>query len=66
MNLLIKCPNCCRNFSADAAAADKRIKCPLCGKLFKVPDTNEYKNAVKIITSSQTSLYVDQKGKTYG
>lgn len=66
MVFLIKCPNCCRNITSDASAADRRLKCPLCGKLFKVPDTNEYRNASKIITSSKTSLYVDQQGKTFG
>jgi ribosomal protein S27E len=66
MDFLIKCPNCCRNLSADASATDRRIKCPICGKLFKVPDTNEYRKAAKIIKSSQTSLYVDQKGKIFG
>jgi DNA-directed RNA polymerase subunit M/transcription elongation factor TFIIS len=66
MDFLIKCPNCCRNLSADATAADRRFKCPLCGKLFKVPNKNEYRKASKIIKSSQTSLYVDQQGKIFG
>ncbi|MDD5133937.1 MAG: hypothetical protein PHP01_00820 [Phycisphaerae bacterium] len=66
MNLLIKCPSCCRNFAADGTVADKRVKCTLCGRLFKVPNTNEYGKAEKIINSSKTTLYVDQKGQIFG
>jgi DNA-directed RNA polymerase subunit RPC12/RpoP len=47
-------------------AADRRVKCPNCNRLFKVPTLDEVPKAVKIIKHAKGTIYVDQNGKTYG
>jgi hypothetical protein len=47
-------------------AADRRITCPECGVIFKVPKLEEVPRAARIIKQANSSLYVDEDGKTYG
>lgn len=66
MKLLAKCPKCTHNLNLDADMADKRIRCPRCNSLFKVPDMENLNKAIKIIQTARTQVYVDQDGKIYG
>lgn len=47
-------------------AADRRITCPECGIIFKVPKLDEVPKAARIIKQANSSLYVDEDGKIYG
>jgi len=50
----------------DSSAADRRIKCKKCHRLFKVPKLDDVPKAVKVIRQAKETIYVDQNGKTYG
>jgi DNA-directed RNA polymerase subunit RPC12/RpoP len=66
MQIIAKCPRCGSPWVFDSIAADRRIKCRKCGKLFKVPKLDEMPKATKIIRAAKGAIYVDQSGKTYG
>lgn len=66
MRIIARCPDCSNNWLMDAAAADKRIRCRACGRLFKVPKLEEVPKAVKIIKQAKGTIYVDEAGRTYG
>ncbi len=66
MKIIAQCPNCGRAWLLDESSADRRIRCRLCRRLFKVPKLNEVPRAVKIIKQAAGTIYVDQDGKTYG
>lgn len=66
MQIIAQCPTCGNSWLLDAAAADRRIKCRRCRKLFKVPNLDEVPKAVKVIRQAKGTIYVDQNGKTYG
>ena len=66
MQIIAQCPKCGNRWLLDAAAADRRIRCPKCRRLFKIPKLDEVPKAVKVIKQAKGSIYVDQTGKTYG
>jgi len=66
MQIIAKCPSCSNNWLLDSSAADRRIRCRKCGKLFKVPELAKLPKAVKVIRQAKGTIYVDQAGKTYG
>ncbi|PKL49398.1 MAG: hypothetical protein CVV39_03055 [Planctomycetes bacterium HGW-Planctomycetes-1] len=66
MRIIAKCPNCGNSQMLDTGAADRRITCQMCKRLFKVPKMDEVSKAVQIIEQAKGTIYVDQKGKTYG
>ncbi|MHC4640045.1 MAG: hypothetical protein ACYS32_00270 [Planctomycetota bacterium] len=66
MQIIAKCPGCSSTWPLDSSAADRRIRCPKCGLLFKVPKLNELPKAMKVIKQAKRTLYVDEDGKSYG
>ncbi|RKY24913.1 MAG: hypothetical protein DRP62_02640 [Planctomycetota bacterium] len=66
MQIIAKCPGCGNRWLLDAWAADRRIKCPKCHRLFKIPKLDEVPKATKVIRQAKGPVYVDQTGKTYG
>ena len=66
MQIIAQCPRCGNNWLLDASAADRRIRCPSCRKLFKIPKLDEVPKAVEIIKNAKGTIYVDETGKTYG
>ena len=66
MQIIAQCPGCSGAWLLDSSAADRRIRCPKCGKLFKVPRLEEVSKAVKVIKRAKGAIYVDQDGRTYG
>lgn len=66
MQIIAQCPNCGNGWLLDADAADRRIRCQQCSRLFKVPKLEEVSKAVKVIKQSKGTIYVDKNGKTYG
>jgi predicted Zn finger-like uncharacterized protein len=66
MQIIAQCPNCSNSWILDASAADKRVRCRVCGRLFKVPNLKEVPKAVKIIKGAKGTIYVDEAGRTYG
>ena len=66
MQIIAECPGCKQPCRLVANAADRRTRCPKCGRMFKVPHLNELSKAVKIIKDAEGTIYVDQEGKTYG
>ncbi|HBG26575.1 MAG: hypothetical protein A2Y10_16255 [Planctomycetes bacterium GWF2_41_51] len=65
MQIIAKCPDCSNTWLLDASAADRRITCQTCGRLFKVPKLDEIQKAVKLIKKSKGMIYVDENGQTY-
>ena len=66
MQIIAQCPRCGTAWLLDSSAADRRIRCPKCGRLFKVPKLDEVPKAVKVIKQARGTIYVDEAGKTYG
>jgi uncharacterized C2H2 Zn-finger protein len=66
MQILAKCPRCGQVLQLSLAAADRRIRCPRCYGLFKVPGPAHLQKAVKVIKNARGRLFVDQNGNTYG
>lgn len=66
MQIIARCPKCGNNWILDRSAADKRIRCRACGRLFKVPHLAEVPKAVKVIRRAKGTIYVDEAGRTYG
>jgi uncharacterized Zn finger protein len=66
MQIIAKCPKCGSTRLLDSEAADRRIRCRKCGRLFKVPSSDEMPRATKVIKQAKGTIYVDEAGKTYG
>ncbi len=66
MQIIAQCPACGSTWMLDSSAADRRINCRKCGKLFKVPKLDEVPKATKVIKQAKGTIYVDETGKTYG
>jgi predicted Zn finger-like uncharacterized protein len=66
MQIIAQCPACGSTWQLENSAADRRIKCPKCGKLFKVPKLEELPKAAQMIKQAKGTIYVDENGKTYG
>lgn len=66
MQIIAQCPRCGTAWLLDSSAADRRIRCPKCGRLFKVPKLDEVPKAAKVIKQAKGTIYVDEAGKTYG
>ncbi len=66
MQIIARCPKCGSAWGLDAAAADRRIRCPRCDRLFKVPALSDVPKAAKVIDQAGGPLFVDEDGKTYG
>ena len=66
MQIIAQCPRCGHNWLLDSSAADRRIRCQRCRRLFKVPKLEDVPKAVKVIKQAKGTIYVDQNGKTYG
>jgi len=66
MQIIAQCPKCNNNWRLDAGAADRRVRCPKCRKLFKIPKLEDVPKATEVIRQVKGSVYVDESGKTYG
>ena len=66
MEIIVKCPECCKTWRLDGSVADRRIRCKHCGSLFKVPKPDEVPKAAEVIKQARGTIYVDEEGKTYG
>jgi uncharacterized protein (DUF983 family) len=66
MQIIAKCPKCGTGWLLDSNAADRRIKCCKCRKLFKVPRLEDLPKATRVIKRAKGTIYVDEEGKTYG
>ncbi len=66
MQIIAQCLGCGRTQLLDGTAADRRIRCRKCGRLFKVPKLNELPKAINVIKRAKCTLYVDEDGKSYG
>ncbi|KPK43255.1 MAG: hypothetical protein AMJ65_06360 [Phycisphaerae bacterium SG8_4] len=66
MQIIARCPQCCNVWTLDSSAADRRIRCRRCGRLFKVPKPDEMPKAAEVIEQAKGAIYVDEAGKTYG
>jgi hypothetical protein len=66
MQIISQCPFCGYSWKLDDSAADKRIRCKNCNRLFKVPKLEDIPKAAKVIKDSKGTVYVDESGKTFG
>ena len=66
MQIIARCPKCGSTWALDGAAADRRIRCPRCHKLFKIPALKDVPKATQVIHEAKGPLFVDEDGKTYG
>jgi len=66
MQIIAQCPKCDSVWLLDSSAADRRISCRKCGRLFKVPKLDEVPKAAKVIKQAKGTIYVDEAGQIYG
>jgi len=66
MQIIAQCPSCGSAWLLDSSAADRRVNCRKCDKLFKVPKLEDVPKATKVIKQAKGTIYVDETGKTYG
>jgi predicted nucleic acid-binding Zn ribbon protein len=66
VQIIAQCPECGNNWLLDDGAADKRIRCRRCRRLFKIPKLDDVPKAIKVIRHAKGTIYVDEAGKTYG
>ena len=66
MRLLTKCPDCKITIELTIEDADRRKRCGRCGRLFHVPDLEALRDALTLLASAQSDVYVDEKGNVYG
>jgi len=66
MRILAKCPICRQILELSFDAADRRMTCPRCGRLFKVPDLEHLKKAMAVIENANGPVFVDEEGNAYG
>ena len=66
MQIIAQCPGCGNSWVLGSEAADRRVRCARCRRLFKVPKLEEVPKAVKVIERAKGTVYVDQNGRTYG
>jgi hypothetical protein len=66
MQIISQCPFCGYSWQLDDSAADRRIRCKNCKRLFKVPRLEDVPKAARVIKDSKGTVYVDESGKTYG
>ena len=66
MQIHAKCPQCGQVLQLNLNAADKRITCSGCAGIFKVPDLDHLRKAVKVIKDANSAVFVDLDGNIYG
>ena len=66
MKIIAQCPRCGFSWLLDETAADRRIKCKNCQKLFKVPKLEEVPKALQVVKDANSTVYADESGKTFG
>ena len=66
MQIIAQCPSCRHCWLLEPEAADRRIKCPVCERLFKVPPLERVPKAVQVINQTSGKVFVDQNGNIYG
>ena len=66
MQIIAQCPRCGTAWLLGEDAADKRVRCQSCGRLFKIPRIEQVPKAAKIIKQAKGEIYVDEKGNIYG
>jgi transposase-like protein len=66
MKLLAKCPVCKCVTELQISDADKRIRCAVCRRLFKVPDTDTLTQALDRLAGASSDVFVDENGNLYG
>lgn len=66
MQIIAQCPKCDSVWLLASSAADRRISCRKCGRLFKVPKLDEVPKAAKVIKQAKGTIFVDEAGQIYG
>lgn len=66
MRILAKCPGCAGRVELDIQSLDRRQRCQTCGRLFKVPDSEQLKKALTVASQAGQTVYVDEDGRIYG
>ncbi|MCF7954398.1 MAG: hypothetical protein K9M75_01215 [Phycisphaerae bacterium] len=66
MKICVKCPRCNDRILLSSHAADRRITCPKCLILFKVPAMEELGDALSAIEGTRGGVFVDGKGNCFG
>ena len=65
MQIVAKCSRCAKQILLGSDAQDRRITCPRCKCLFKVPKLNQIPKAAEIIEQAKSHVYVDKNGNTF-
>ena len=66
MYILARCPRCGHILKFKTDAADRRIRCINCGRLFRIPPLERMGKAMKVIKIANATVFVDEEGNTYG
>jgi len=66
MQIIASCPKCANRVRLSDDAADKRLRCPRCRGVLKIPKLEDLPDALRLIKQSAGKIYVDEHGKVYG
>jgi len=66
MQIIASCPKCANRVSLGADAADRRIRCPRCNWLLRIPKLEDLPEALRTVEQAKGTIYVDEEGKIYG
>jgi len=66
MRLLAKCPVCKCVLELQMSDADKRIRCVVCKRLFRVPDIQTLRKSLDQLETAVSDVFVDEQGNLYG
>ena len=66
MQIIASCPKCASRVRLSADAADRRIRCPRCNWLLKIPKLEDLPEALRMIEQAKGTIYVDEEGNIYG
>ena len=65
MKMQAKCPACAYVMTLEVLDADTRKRCPRCSRPFRVPELQTLKEAMKVLKTSCSNIFVDEQGNTY-
>jgi DNA-directed RNA polymerase subunit RPC12/RpoP len=66
MQILVQCALCSYSFYLDADWVDKRVSCPQCKRLLKVPSAAELSKPLTILKNIGSHAYIDKDGRMFG
>jgi transposase-like protein len=66
MQILAKCPACGGRMNLAINHISRRQRCRGCGRLFKMPNTQQLEKALQVAGNAGKEVFIDEDGRIYG